>query len=120
MDVRDKLASTIEWEADWRERRSVEYPEDGRNAAAAAALRILAGHVLSLAPDDARIVPFGAFTDEDLDYVVLGEAAKRYLSRVGFDRPADPDATLEHLAQIAQDKEVEEYAFELADDEELS
>lgn len=116
MDIRDKLATTIEWQAEWREQKAAEWPEDYRNQASARALRELAAHVRSLPVEDPRLVGFDAFADDER--VMLGEEAGRWLSRVGFDgRPVDPDASLGQLAEISQDEEVREFSFELDRDD---
>jgi hypothetical protein len=53
--VRDTLAQDFELQAEWRDQKAEEYPDDARSARAAEGLRGLAGYVRNLPDDDPRI-----------------------------------------------------------------
>ncbi len=47
-EYKDYLVEKIEGQADWREQKAAEYPEDGRNGRSAKALRVLASRLKEL------------------------------------------------------------------------
>lgn len=55
-NIRNALAATLEANAQWRERKAEEYPEDDRNAKWAERLHRVADYVVKLSEDDARLV----------------------------------------------------------------
>ncbi len=114
MTVREKLATTVDWQAEWRERKAEEYPEDPRNGLAAQTLRALARYIRALDDSDPRLVGFQAFTDEGLDHVVLGPETNHFLSRVGgFDPGGDLTRIFDQLSERAHEEEVHQEVLEL-------
>jgi hypothetical protein len=99
--AREMISSYLREQADWRELKAEQYPEDQRNAQCAAGLRDLADHVDGLAEDDERIVVLSVAIPEGSDRFSPGEEASRLISRYRFSRPyEDPDSFLEHLADV--------------------
>ncbi len=114
MTIREKLATTVDWQAEWREHKAEEYPEDPRNGLAAQTLRALAGYIRALDDSDPRLVGFQAFTDEGLDHVVLGPETHYFLSRIGGFEPGGGLAEIfDQLSERAHEEEVHQELEEL-------
>lgn len=94
------LATYLREQAEWREGKAVEYPEDLRNAGCAAALRSLADYIEREGAAHPAVLALDAMqSDYELDRFVPGEDGRRLISRFGFDQ-ANPnfDAFLDDLA----------------------
>lgn len=95
------LSEYFRAQAQWRDQKNDEYPDDPRNELSAAALRALADHVERLPDDDPRIVAAGdAVADEILEFTGLDVLGGYSASRIGFAYPprgqradGDPAAT---------------------------
>ena len=88
MTMRDFLIGKLESCANWRARKAEEYPDDPRNACAAAALEAAAREVRAMLSEDlrlARLEWLAGTEDADADAYWL-EEAYRIISRHGFDR----------------------------------
>ncbi len=70
-------------QAEWRERKAMEHPEDSRNLKSAFALRQLADFVRDLSPDDYRVRRLGLLVCPTGE-AVPGEEASMVASQVGF------------------------------------
>jgi hypothetical protein len=95
------LAEFCRATAEWRRRKAEEYDRDARNLRTAAALEELAGHVLGLPADDARLKELqrlaGSGDDFTPDQRVLYE-----LGRFRFHHPdAGLDPFLDTLVELA-------------------
>lgn len=77
-EIRDQLRLSLEGTAEWRSRKSTEYPDDTRNAEAAKLCEALAGSVGDI--DDALVVAYGEVF-EDVDD---SKAHQVMLADVGF------------------------------------
>ena len=91
--VRRAWVNTFVAEAEWREQKADEYPEDFRNGASARALRELAQFVESLSVDDPRFDQSEKHHVGFDDFVSLGKVCGYHVSRYGFDPrfELDPD-----------------------------
>jgi hypothetical protein len=98
-EFRNAVVAYLNDQADWRDRKAAEYPEDARNARSAAALRELAGYVETLPDDDDKLAALMEVQERyDLDVFAPDEEAARMISRVGFDAPmTEPEAFLAAL-----------------------
>ena len=86
------LESAIREQAEWRETKAAEYPDDERNARSAMALGELAEIANSLeSGEDPRTLYLTRFHFTD-GVPIWGEATHRELSRWGFDGKAAPTA----------------------------
>lgn len=98
--TRDDLLLKIENTADFRSRKAEEYPDDPRNAKAAAELRELKGYISRLADDHPLIVAIGKVSDFDDDDVFESvEREDALLQSIGFDGPAGPEGIVRDLAR---------------------
>lgn len=95
-DIRKPLAELLVRQADWREGKATEHPEDSRNLESAKRLRELADYVLNLPPDDARL-------SELVDpWMLFSSAVSHTAGRVGFDNlDDDMDAALARITAAA-------------------
>lgn len=97
--AKQRLINDVEDAAHWRRRKAHEHPDDVRNQRSADALALLALHVASLDPTDARLATVAHASKgwaEDAGF--LTEA----VNRVGFGHePVDLDATLTFLLDDA-------------------
>ena len=108
--ARRALAEAVKGQAEWRQRKAEEYPDDRRNARAAEALEGLAAHVLTLPDDDDRLRNLTMLVG-GRDIFVFGQQASQALGRFGFDGPGeDADSFLDYLVGLAAEDE-----FELAE-----
>ena len=83
--LRSLLIDQIEYQADWRERKAVEYPDDLRNKNSAMELRSLAGHLDKLPPNDALWVRYWRVWRHDaVDLSTLVEYESEKLRTFGF------------------------------------
>lgn len=94
-----EVAKGIRDAAIWRDAKAVEYPDDARNAASAAALRSLADYVETI-PDDPRVQWLDAQRQHPGDGFFVGAEAARLLSRYGFDGPVRHAAFLGELCVL--------------------
>jgi hypothetical protein len=88
------LADYFEGQAQWRELKAEEYPEDDRNLRSAAALRELATFVLSLKPGDYRVNRMEILLGDAGDVMTPGAAASEAAGQVGFHRETSPEQAL--------------------------
>jgi len=89
LSPKDKLVNYFIDQANWRDGKAEEYPEDARNAVAAGGLRELAAYVAALPDDDQRLVMLAALDPLDADtpfndVFLAGEEAGRLASRFRF------------------------------------
>jgi len=70
-------------QAEWRERKAMEFPEDSRNQKSASALRQLADFVRTLSPDDYRVKRLALLVCSTGE-AMPGEEASMVASSVGF------------------------------------
>jgi hypothetical protein len=85
--MKDRLAAYFIDQAEWRDRKAEEYPDDHRNAQSAAGLRELAAYVAMLPDDDERLRMLAALDPLEGDNLVPfmpGEEAGRMASRFRF------------------------------------
>src|SRR5438477_10747862 len=98
--IAESLAALVDGQAQWRERKSAEFPDDDRNARSAAALRDFAAY---LRADPQRIHPdslLARFVDPNDGTFVPGELVGRALNRHGCDHPVSPNAKLVRMLEI--------------------
>jgi hypothetical protein len=101
LGARQAIARYILGQAEWRERKSVEYPDDSRNAQSAACLRSLAAHVLGRADDDV-VRELATLAVRDDEFMPFTEGAW-LISRYGFDFLNEDNAGfLENLAAVTR------------------
>jgi len=114
-ELQERLVEYLEQQADWRERKAEEYPEDARNASAAHGLHELAEYVAALPATDARLARLFAEYDgydvagDPLDEFAVGAEAAALVSRFRFDDPPTEScaAFLDRLAgTMAEDREI--------------
>ena len=112
--VRARLAAYLRQEAQWRDGKAVDYPDDPRNARSAETLRALADHGDGLPEDDADFRALEAIQERyALGVFAPGEEAERLISKLGFHAPVeDHEAVLGQLVEAevgeAVDQQVEE------------
>ena len=83
--IREKLATYIRRQADWRESRAVGHPDDARNRRCAVRLRELAEHIEGLSDDDPNLLALDSVqAPYGLDHFAPGEEAQRMIFRFGF------------------------------------
>lgn len=103
----ESLAVTVEGQAEWRDHKAEEFPDDYRNAAAASALRELAEWIRDNPehPSVQAVMAVQEASALDLENPT-GEHTSRMLSRYGYDpRDAeDPSTFLRGLAMMLQDE----------------
>lgn len=85
------LAEFCRSTAAWRRRKAEEYDRDERNLRTATALEELADHLLSLPPDDARLIELQRLAAEGDDFA----PDQRVLYELGRFRFHQPDIGLE-------------------------
>ena len=71
-------------QAEWREQKAVEYPDDNRNAQSAACLRSLAAYILGRTGDDKALRELATLAVRDGMFMPFTEGAW-LISRFGFD-----------------------------------
>jgi hypothetical protein len=81
-------------QAEWRESKSEEYPDDERNAQSAAALHALAEFV------DANPELSTALSAHQVAFTIGGEEAQRAISRYGFGYQVGPGQHAEFLEEL--------------------
>jgi hypothetical protein len=99
MQYKELLAEAIENEANWRDMKADEYPDDDRNTKAARSLHGLATYVRSLAEDDRRLKVLEQLTGSD--WPINGEEIREALKRVSLHQTVPPSAALDSLAEPA-------------------
>ncbi len=96
------LADFCRSTADWRRRKADEYDRDVRNLRTATALEELAGHVLALPPDDARLRELARLAGQG-DEFLPDQRALYELGRFRFHHPeAGLDPFLDTLVELAE------------------
>ncbi len=92
MEFKDRLAAYFASQAEWREHKAEEYPDDTRNERSAAGLRALAEHVQGLPARDERLVLLAVLDPlpvDDIAPFTPGEEGARLASRFRFNDPHD-------------------------------
>jgi hypothetical protein len=82
--MKTKLVEYLLQQAQWRDMKASEYPEDHRNAACAHALADAAREIESWPEDDPRLVKLEAY--QPWDVFMPDDSATRLISRHGFDK----------------------------------
>jgi hypothetical protein len=83
-NAKEYLAKVLLQQADWRDYKAEEYPDDERNGKAAQLLRDTAARVVELPDDHTLIRRTNEYVgDDDIEFS-LGEEASGLLDRVGF------------------------------------
>ena len=89
--TRAAFADFLHGQADWRDARAHEWPEDPRNKRSSEALHDLASWVMALPENDERLRQLAeCFTDE-APFLPVGDDLAHFAARYGFSFPADPD-----------------------------
>lgn len=90
--------------AHWRAEKAEEYPDDERNAVAAKELEELEKALEDLPSDDPRFEAIEKIQDVLVDDDMYpGEELNSYISRTGFDQPADVESFLSGYVGILLD-----------------
>jgi len=90
--VAKSVVDYIELQAEWRERKSAEFPDDDRNARSAGALREFVAYLRAHPERIDPRSPLARFVDPDQGTFVPGELVQRAVARHGFDDPVPPSA----------------------------
>jgi hypothetical protein len=112
--IREKLATYIRKQADWRGSKVVEHPDDIRNERCAERLRALAEHVENLSDDDPNLLALDSVqASYELDEFAPSEDGQRMIFRFGFfpgSGEEDFDAFLTDLvsAEVNWNRELDE------------
>lgn len=113
--IQRRLADYLVGQAEWRESKSEEYPDDKRNADSAAALRRLAAYVAGLPASHSTLRGIDRIQRAyDCDVFLPGERGGELISRYGFDGPTgDQETLLIELAgaMLTDDREMREDVF---------
>jgi hypothetical protein len=95
-------------QAEWREQKATEYPDDSRNAQSAACLRSLAAYVLGRTEDDEVLRELATWAVRDGKFMPFTEGAW-LVSRFGYDFSTEDYAGF--LASLTTVTRREEIAF---------
>jgi hypothetical protein len=83
--IREKLATYIRAQADWRGSKAAEHPDDLRNERCAGRLRALAEHVEKLSDDDPNLLALDSVqATYRLDQFAPSEEGQRMIFQFGF------------------------------------
>lgn len=100
LSIAESLAAFVDGQAQWRERKSAEFPDDDRNARSAAALRDLAAYLRADPQRIHRDSLLALFVDPNDGTFIPGELVERAVNRHGFDAPVSPHAELVRVLEI--------------------
>jgi len=104
---RTLFANYLTDQAEWREEKAAEHPNDERNAGSARGLSALADYVASLPLDTFRLVRLAGLCPSIADALLFGEHAAGVIARYHFDDPTEDGALfLDRLAdEMESDRE---------------
>lgn len=94
------LAETFRSQAEWRDTKAEEYPEDERNAQGAAALRSLADYAESDEREAVSAVQALQPFEHDTGFLMGGEEANRAVSRYGYGYRVTTSSHQEFLVEL--------------------
>ena len=101
-DIGFQLVEQLERQAEWRDQKAQEYPDDKRNKNSATSLRQLAEHLSKIAPTDQLWIRYSrAWSHDGIDTMRLSEYESEELRTYGFHNES-AQVTMEDAVQFLE------------------
>ena len=116
MEFKDRLAAYFIRQAEWRDYKAGEYPDDVRNEWSAAGLRALAEHVRKLPATDERLTLLAMLDPLDVDDLAPftpGEEGGRLASQFSFHDPNEDIDSFQEVFVAACARDLEDSVDDL-------